>query len=406
MSRWHARTDVGRKRKQNEDAMLVAEDHDLYVVADGVGGRKAGELASALTVDTFQAYARRLREVVEAHAADPTLAARNAVLKLLSEAADTSSQRVYELADQTGREGMTSTLAAAIVGGGFAFCVHVGDSRIYLLRDGQLRQLTEDHSLVNEMVRSGNISREEARKSRYRNVITRAVGMYPNVHADTIAIELLEGDRLLMCSDGLSDLVAPDAMTRMLSEPDVTESVEQLVDAALEAGGKDNITVIGIEPTTSRDADHVARRAKAMENLFLFADLPDQARIRVGKIVSDRPVRKGEVIVSEARPGDTMYVVVQGEFAVHVGPKRVTTLAQGEHFGELCLVDDAPRSATIVAQSDGDLIAIDRDALRAYCAIEPEIGNRILWRLLATTAKRLRETNALLAGSKTFPPED
>lgn len=405
MSRWHARTDVGRKRTQNEDALLVEESMGLFVVADGVGGRKAGELASALTVDTFQNYGSTLQEAVKKHAEDPGLPLRNQVLQLLQEAADAASQRVYELADKTGREGMTTTLAAAIVGGGFAFLVHVGDSRIYLLRDGRLRLLTEDHSLVNEMLRAGSMTREEARKSRYRNVITRAIGLYPNVHADTLALELMPGDRLLLCSDGLSDLVAPKDLTTMLRQTDITDAVEQLVDAALEAGGKDNITVIGLEPPSARDADTIIQRAEILENLFLFADLPDQARIRVGRIVSDRHVQEGEIVVSEQDPGRTMYVVLRGSFDVLVGRRKVASLVQGEHFGEMCLVDDAPRSATIVARTEGDLLAIDRDALRSYCAMEPEIGNRILWRLLATTAQRLRDTNARLAGSKTLPPE-
>src|SRR5690606_20244724 len=173
----------------------------------------------------------------------------------------------------TGRQGMTSTLAAALVGGGVAFLVHVGDSRIYLLRDGQLRQLTEDHSLVNEMVRAGSISREEAGRSRYRNVITRAVGLYPNVHADTLAVELLRGDRLLLCSDGLSDLVRPERIEELLRLPDVQQGVEALVDAALERGGKDNVTVIGIAPEATLDSDAVSARARVMEDLFLFEDL-------------------------------------------------------------------------------------------------------------------------------------
>lgn len=393
MLRFHARTDVGLKRKQNEDALLAQEDHGLFVVADGVGGRKAGELASALTVDTFQAYADRMRETVAAFAENPTAATRNEVLQLLDQAANVASNRVYETAESTGREGMTSTLAAAMIGGGVAFVVHVGDSRIYLLRDGQLRQLTEDHSLVNEMIRSGQLSPEEARRSRHRNVITRAIGLYPTVHPDTLAVELLAGDRILLCSDGLSDLVAPERMTDLLRLSDVTAAVEALVDEALERGGKDNISVIGVAPEAVLDSGVVAARAHAMETLFLFEDLPYQARIRVGRVVSDHFVRAGGVIVSQGEPGDTMYVVLQGKVDVRVDGTTVTQLGAGEHFGELALVDEAPRSATIVASTDARLLAIERDALRAYCAMEPAIGSRILWKLVATLSRRLRETN-------------
>jgi serine/threonine protein phosphatase PrpC len=399
MLKFHARTDVGLKRKQNEDALLALEDYGVFVVADGVGGRKAGELASAITVDTFQAFSPRLREAVEAYAATPGRSTRNEVLQLLDQAANTASNRVFDTANKTGRQGMTTTLAAAVIGGGVAFLVHVGDSRIYLLRDGQLRQLTEDHSLVNEMLRTGGMTPEEAEKSRYRNVITRAVGLYPNVHADTLAVELLDGDRLLICSDGLSDLVKPDGMVGLLRSPDVHAAVEALVEAALARGGKDNITVIAIDPEATLDGDSVTGRAKVMESLFLFEDLPYQARIRVGRIVSDRRVRAGEVLVHQGEVGGTMYVVVQGQFDAVIGGQTVASFGVGEHFGELALIDDTPRSATIRARTAGHLLAIERDALRAYCTMEPSVGNRILWKLVATLAHRLRATNTRLSGT-------
>jgi serine/threonine protein phosphatase PrpC len=397
MLRFHARTDVGLKRRQNEDALLAQDDHGLFVIADGVGGRKAGELASAITVDTFQAYAPRLREAVERYVEEPTRASRNEVLALLDQAANTASSRVFETAEATGRQGMTSTLAAVLLGGGLAFVVHVGDSRVYLLRDGQLRQLTEDHSLVNEMLRAGSMSREEAARSRYRNVITRAIGLYPNVAADTLAVELLEGDRLLLCSDGLSDLVRPEAIEAVLHGADVQEAVEKLVDAALERGGKDNISVIGVAPEAVLDSGVVAARARVMESLFLFEDLPPQARIRVGRIVSDRAVRAGDVVCRQGDPGDTMYAVVAGRFDVRIEGTSVARLGEGEHFGELALVDASPRSATVVAETDGRLLGIDRDALRSWCSVEPALGNRVLWKLTATLSQRLRTANARLA---------
>jgi protein phosphatase len=295
---------------------------------------------------------------------------------------------------------MTTTLAAAVVGGGTAFLVHVGDSRIYLLRDGHLRQLTEDHSLVNEMLRTGGMTPEEAEKSRYRNVITRAVGLYPNVHADTLAVELLDGDRLLVCSDGLSDLVRTHEIVGHLRQSEVQDAVEALVDAALERGGKDNITVIAIDPEATLDGDAVTARARVMESLFLFQDLPYQARIRVGRIISDLMVKPNEVVVNQGEIGDTMYVVVQGSFSVRIRDREVATFREGEHFGELTLVDKTPRSASIVANEYGHLLCIERDALRAYCAMEPSIGNRILWKLVATLAHRLRATNKKITGAQ------
>ena len=397
MIKFHARTDVGLKRKHNEDSLLAAEEFGVFVVADGVGGRKAGELASAITVNTFQNYAPQLRAAVDNFATSTNdRDARNNVLQMLDKAANAASRRVYEAATNTGRQGMTTTLVACVIGGGAVFVVHVGDSRTYLVRDGQLRQLTEDHSMVNELIRTGAMTPEDAAASRYRNVITRAIGLYPNVRTDTLHVELLDGDRLLLCSDGLSDLVPPASLLDLGTTPNVTQAVDSLVDAALQAGGRDNITAILIEPEAVLEAEAVAARAKAMENLFLFEELPFHARLRVGRIVSERHVTNGEKVVRQHEQGDTLYVVVQGEFSVVVDGQEVAILKAGEHFGELALVDAEPRSADIVAKGEGHLLSIERDALQEYCMMEPALGNLLLWKLLKTLSNRLRATNRAL----------
>jgi PPM family protein phosphatase len=397
MLRFHARTDVGLKRKHNEDSLLAAEEYGVFVVADGVGGRKAGELASAITVNTFQSYTPQLKAAVDRFASDSNRESRNAVLELLDQAANAASRRVYEAATATGRQGMTTTLVAGLIGGGAAFIVHVGDSRAYLVRDGQLRQLTEDHSMVNELIRTGAMTPDDAATSRYRNVITRAVGLYPKVRTDTLHVELLDGDRILLCSDGLSDMVQPERVLELMLVPSLVTAVDNMVQAALNGGGRDNITVIAIEPEAVLEAEAVAARAKAMESLFLFEDLPFHARLRVGRIVSEMFVSPNQVVVRQGEVGDTLYVVVQGQVGVVLEGKEVATLGAGEHFGELALVDSQPRSADIVAKGFGHLLCIERDALHEYCMMEPALGNILLWKLIATLGTRLRRTNQKLA---------
>ncbi len=397
MLRFHARTDVGRKRKHNEDSLLAAAEEGLFVVADGVGGRKAGELASAITVNTFQNCASEVKERVQAHASDPGRDTRNAVLEVLDQCANTASKTVYEAAQSTGRQGMTTTLVAAAIGGGSAFIVHVGDSRCYVLRNGRLRQLTEDHSMVNELIRTGSMSREEAATSRYRNVITRAIGLYPNVRTDLLHLELLQGDRLLLCSDGLSDMVRPDALLKTTRVESLGAAVDGLVDLALEAGGRDNVTVIAVDPEEVAETEAVTARANAMDRLFLFRDLPFQARLRVGRILSDVFVSPGQIVVRQGEVGDTLYAVIQGQLAVEVDGNEVAVLEAGEHFGEMALIDQEPRSATIVAKGFGHLLAIERDAFQGFCLTEPGLGNQMLWKLVSTLGRRLRAANLQIA---------
>jgi serine/threonine protein phosphatase PrpC len=397
MVKCHARTDVGLKRRHNEDSLLALEEFGLFVVADGVGGRKAGEIASAFAVEAFQSDAPRMHQAVERYASAPSRETRNAVLSLLDEVVNLASKRIYESATATGRQGMTTTVVAALVGGGSAFIVHVGDSRAYLVRDRQLRQLTEDHSLLNYMIQNGTIQPGEQMTS-HRNVITRAVGLYPTVKPDLLHIELLEGDRLLLCSDGLSDMATPETILQLMVRPNLRASVDGLIQEALERGGRDNVTVIAIAPDAVLKAEAVGARARAMENLFLFADLPFHARLRVGRIVSERYFTPGDVIMRQGEIGDTLYVVVQGQVGIQVDGKEVAVLQEGEHFGELALVDDQPRSADVIAKDFGHLLCIERDALREYCVVEPSIGNMLLWKLVATLGHRLRMANAQMVG--------
>ena len=292
---------------------------------------------------------------------------------------------------------MTTTLVAAAIGGGTAFVAHVGDSRAYLLRDGKVQQLTEDHSMVNELIRTGAMTTEDAATSRYRNVITRAVGLYPTVRADTLHVELLPNDRLLLCSDGLSDLVPTETLQHRLVHLGVAEAVDALVQDALDAGGRDNITVIGLEPEAVLIPEDVQERVEAMASLFLFEDLPFKARLRVGQIVNEQTTGAGETLFEEGETGDAMYVVISGSYAVVVNGREVASLGKGEHFGELCLIDKRPRSASIQCKEPGRLLTIKRSALQEFCMLEPNLGNVLLWKLVSTLGERLRGANAQLS---------
>jgi len=222
------------------------------------------------------------------------------------------------------------------------------------------------------------------------------VGLYPNVQCDTLFVELVQGDRILLCSDGCSDLVEPPDMARMMGQGSVTDATDALIESSLEAGGKDNVTCIVVEPEAVLEAEMVAVRARAMEQLFLFSDLPFHARLRVSRIVSERAAAPGERIVRQGDRGDTMYTVVQGEVAVMVAGREVATMRAGEHFGELALVDELPRSADIIAKVPTRLLGIERSALREFCMLEPALGNQVLWKLATTLGDRLRATNRLI----------
>jgi PPM family protein phosphatase len=221
-------TDAGRKRRRNEDAYVV--DPPLFAVADGMGGAQAGEVASQLAAAVLRGSG--------AGESDP----EQRVVALIQEA----NRQIYERARSDAHaSGMGTTITAAMLAQDAVAIGHVGDSRAYRIRGGELEQLTEDHSLVADLMRSGRLTPEEAETHPQRSVITRALGTDPDVDVDTLAVEAAPGDVFLLCSDGLTTMVGDDEILRALRETQsLEEAAKTLVKAANRRGGEDNITIV------------------------------------------------------------------------------------------------------------------------------------------------------------------
>jgi PPM family protein phosphatase len=246
------RTDVGRQRSANEDDFVLAPP--FFAVADGMGGARAGEVASAMATEVFEG---------ESDSGEP---AESQLARILREA----NRRIHDLAvsDESHR-GMGTTLTAAKVTGDEVSLAHVGDSRAYRMRDGELEQLTKDHSLVAELERSGQITAEAAEHHPQRSIITRALGPEPDVQVDTYTLTGRDGDVFLLCSDGLTSMISDEEVGSILrSSGSLEESADTLVRAANQSGGKDNITVVlfrlgGAPPV--REDETVAGQISAAE---------------------------------------------------------------------------------------------------------------------------------------------
>ncbi len=235
-------TDTGRKRRRNEDAYVC--EPPLFAIADGMGGAQAGEVASRLA-------AAALKE------SGADTGGEERVSDLIQEA----NRRVYERSSRDpNTSGMGTTITVALVEDGHVAFGHVGDSRAYLIRDGRMEQVTEDHSLVNELMKSGKLSPEEAEAHPQRSVITRALGTDPDVDVDTFTIDAQSGDLFLLCSDGLTDMLDEAAIFELVerNRSDIDEALKALVKAANRNGGEDNITVVAFEiadGVMARDGD-------------------------------------------------------------------------------------------------------------------------------------------------------
>jgi protein phosphatase len=247
---WKAVTDVGRKRKGNEDNLVANPEQRLFVVADGMGGHAAGEVASKVAVEAIDEFIQLTggdQEITWPFGLDETISYDGNRLKT---AIRFANRRVLEATKEKAEyEGMATTVAAVLVDGSTANLAHVGDSRIYLYRDGELTQLTNDHSWVNEQLQSGIISLEQARTHPLRNVVTRALGGRADLQVDMGTQAIKSGDLLLVCSDGLTTMVPDEHIARLLhdAQGDTEKAAEALVTEANARGGEDNISVVVLQ---------------------------------------------------------------------------------------------------------------------------------------------------------------
>ncbi len=241
-------TDVGQRRDHNEDAFLMDEELGLFVVADGMGGHAGGGTASRLAVETIQAAVRHAKEAEPGSFGLAAATVEDSPLPdVLREAVEEACAVIYRTAQGDPElAGMGTTVTAALVDGRVAYVAHVGDSRCYLLRAARIYQVSEDHSLVNEQLKAGAISPDEAKHSRFKNIITRSVGFEQQVQVDLMGLELEADDAVVICCDGLSNLVDDPEILHIVEESTIDLAPGRLVALANDRGGDDNITVIVI----------------------------------------------------------------------------------------------------------------------------------------------------------------
>ncbi len=235
--RWAQVTDTGLVRTSNEDSMLLSPEIGLFAVADGMGGHRAGEVASSMALQLIKRELyRRLKGGENSE---------NALVETIKEA----NRSIYELSGQNPEwAGMGTTVTVCLREGSRVFIGQVGDSRAYMLRGGRIDLLTEDHSLVQELLKKGGVTEEQAFVHPQRNILTRAVGAGSTLEVDIYRTEVSTGDMLLLCTDGLTEYLRPkDILTTVNNSSDINTSVQNLLGKALSSGGKDNITIILIE---------------------------------------------------------------------------------------------------------------------------------------------------------------
>lgn len=248
--RYFAHTDVGQKRAHNEDAFLADPDLGLFVVCDGVGGRARGEVASSEAVDLIWEWIKREEAFIETARENPSSDDVQRLCRTVRGAIQNATYMLHSMGEiNPEQRGMSTTASTLLLAGTVAIVGQVGDSRVYLRRNDQVSQLTEDHTLINYQIKAGLITPDEAKNSRVKNVITRAVGHKDYVEVDTLPIPIFPSDRLLLCSDGLHGYLQTDDDVEQIMGQDVQQGVLDAIRFANEQGGSDNITAMLVELT-------------------------------------------------------------------------------------------------------------------------------------------------------------
>lgn len=412
--RFSAATDQG-PRSHNEDSYLVDSPLSLFIVADGMGGRGAGEVASQLTCEVIAGSLRDEASKFAAYAKDGGPRLREELLHILQTAVNLACAKVFERSQQQSRQGgMGSTLSLLVIAGQRGFIAHVGDSRIYLLRDDNLHQLTEDHTIIEELRRQSGLSLEEIEKSpmgRFKNSVTRSIGTRESVHVDTFDFEVAPGDCFLLCTDGIPPFLQHQQLPELYSKSLATMP-DTIIQMAKRAAAADNLTVIAVRldsdrpPAVEERALDLANRIDALKRIPLFRLLAYKEIIHFLNVMLVQRYEAGDIIVRENSDGDALFVLLSGKVRVTKANKFITQLEPGAHFGEMALIGRNKRTATVLSEEPSRFLALSRADFNEILRQYPLLASKLLWSLVETLAERLQKTTAELSDRSDWFPQD
>src|SRR5450759_484114 len=278
-----------------------------------MGGHASGEIASQIAVAEIRSAVDSRRDIIEAYTRHETGVTTHDVLGVLEYAVQSAGMAIFERgAKEPEKRGMGTTVSAFLLLGERGFIAHVGDSRVYMVRDGRTEQLTEDHSLINELIRHGKVTRETLAKSpyaSYKNAVTRAVGVYETVQVDTMDLEVLPGDQFLLCSDALHAYLDDKEISRQLAEDNITAIPDNFVEHANKGGGHDNITAVVLRvhkdttPTADARSQELNRKVEVLKQMPLFRHLTYKEILRVLALTEVKDFKPGDEIITEDQPG-------------------------------------------------------------------------------------------------------
>jgi serine/threonine protein phosphatase PrpC len=377
-----AATSVGKVREHNEDSHLVDVEAQLFVVADGMGGHAAGEVASATAIRVARASwtGPAVRRAIDDFAEHGDAGARRALVHAVRQGAiDAHLEILRQAGEDEDRSGMGTTFTGLVVAGGTAVFAHVGDSRAYLVRDAIAMQLSEDHTLLSRMQAAGVEpgEGEEGSAARWKGVLTNALGIGGDPRVAVFLVPLYSGDRLVLCSDGVHEYLTEGELGEAVVEaPSPARAAQRLVDLALERGGGDNATAVVVKvleaDETRLPKEQQARDERAIARCPLFEYLTERERLRALRITTPRELKEGRQLAPVALGERVAYIVLEG--LVRQGGRQVE--AGGLIYPEALVAgtQTPDRERRAVAEAPVRLLTIRRDDFFELTEEESELG--------------------------------
>jgi len=382
-----AKSDNGRVRDNNEDAFLCDSELGLYAVCDGMGGHAAGEVAAALALETLKEHVQSQKERFSTSGSEsPT---PEAWMKVIREGIEFACQRIYDLGRSSrGKHGMGTTCTALLLVDGKGVMGHVGDSRLYMLRNGRLSQLSEDHNYIAEALKLGVMTQAEVASCPFNNIITRAVGVQSTVCVDGLVFDVLPEDRFLICSDGLTNYFeSSDELRDLIQTGSLKEITDRLIDIANGRGGEDNITALLLRAATDETTlpgvherkSIIDAHFEALRHVILFRDLNMAELVRIYNLFRPATYQAGDIVIKEGDVGNSLFVIVEGTVRVDRGGEAILDLDSGSHFGEIALLNLRPRTATVRAVTPLKILELERGAFNRFVQHNPGFAAMFLW---------------------------
>ncbi len=389
-------SNIGKKRKENEDAFLVDSTLNLFIVCDGVSGQNSGAEASKITTEMLKEEITSQFSIIN----------KENVVKIVEKAIEKVNLHIHKIQiNDPNKKGMATTLDLLLIVDNIALSAHVGDSRTYLLREKRIHLLTEDHSYVNEMMKLGRMSESEAQASKFKNVISRAVGLQETIKPEFLKMELSPGDQFLMCSDGLNKELDDQQIYDFMVNEINHLNMQALIDCALNNQGRDNVTVVSVyiekqkEKVTNVAYDAIQKlNVLGKINLFKYLTYPELIKLLdIGEL---KEYKAGNTVIKEGDSGDDMFILIMGKVKIYRASQFITHREEGALIGEMGLIDSSPRSASVLAEETSTFIIFKKAKLFELMRVETKMATKIFWMLSMELNDKLRDTTSQLVATK------